>query len=76
MNSRPGWVGHRVGGIPGRNGTWTHPHVQGLEVRRVGHPTAIRPYYISGPNAPQAAQTFRLLVTAQLEAERMAGLVE
>lgn len=28
--------------------TWTHPGLPGVAVRHCGHPTALRPYYLTG----------------------------
>lgn len=41
------WIGHRSD-VHGRNMSWTHPDLPGIEVRHCGHPTANRPYYIVG----------------------------
>lgn len=40
------WIGHR--GPWGKNLTWTREDMPGLVVRHCGHPTALRPYYLTG----------------------------
>jgi hypothetical protein len=44
--ARNGWIGHA--GPGGRATRWTHPQLPGIAVRHCGHPTALRPYYITG----------------------------
>lgn len=39
------WQGHK--GLFGRNDRWTHPCLPGVTVRHCGHPTALRPYYVT-----------------------------
>lgn len=38
---RGGWIRHG-------NRAWTHPSLPGVAVRHCGHPTALRPYYLTG----------------------------
>lgn len=39
------WIGHK--GPFGRNWKWTHPLIVGLTIKHCGHPTALRPYYLT-----------------------------
>jgi hypothetical protein len=72
-----GWIGHRDHhGLPGRNGTWTHPSLPGLEIHHCGHPTALRPYWIeTGPGwggRQDSGRKWPNLTDAQREAWDMA----
>lgn len=74
------WQGHK--GLFGRNERWTHPLIVGVTVRHCGHPTALRPYYVTvdggGPlvlDGSLHGRTWPQLVLAQqavLEALRAA----
>jgi hypothetical protein len=58
----PHWHGHP--GPLGRNRRWTHPDLPGITVHHCGHPTALRPYYVTGHSGLEG-QTFQNLVSAQ-----------
>lgn len=45
--------------------SWTHPALPGVTVRHCGHPTALRPYYITGL---PIARKFSTLAAAQAAA--------
>lgn len=61
------WQGHA--GPMGRNTRWTHPAMPGVEVRHCGHPTALRPYYVTGLESLHG-DTFQRLTDAQQAAVR------
>jgi hypothetical protein len=58
------WIGQRCAFLR-RNMAWTHPRLPNIIVRKVGHPTAIRPYYVERFGEMSNLGTFRLLEEAQ-----------
>ena len=65
---RAAWIGHR--GVFGRNVAWSRADLPGVQVRHCGHPTALRPYYVTGLGEESSVfgRTFRLLSDAQAAA--------
>lgn len=44
---RGGWITNAGAPALGSR-VWTHPSLPGVAVRHCGHPTALRPYYLTG----------------------------
>ncbi len=62
------WTGRK--GPFGRNVAWSRTDLPGVQVRHCGHPTALRPYYVTGLGEDSSVfgRTFRLLSDAQAAA--------
>jgi hypothetical protein len=58
-----------------RSLAWECVELPGVTIRHCGHPTALRPYYLEGPNAPPGAEgdrKHRTVAQATAWAERYA----
>lgn len=69
----PGLVMVRGGWIRHGDRTWTHPSLPGVAVRHCGHPTALRPYYLTGL---PIARKFYNLAAAQAAAFNPAPFIK